>query len=221
MSGEDGRTSIGIIGAGALGSNLARALAQRGLSAVISNSRGPESLSGLVRELGPTITAGTAAEAARCDVVVLAVPWLALPRALEGLPPWDGRIVVDATNPLAVVDPGSPEAADPDDPLAASGVRAIDTGGLPSSEVVRYLVPGARLVKAFNHFAVERLPDPEVGGGRRVMFLSGDDASAKAEVGHLIERLGLHPVDLGSLAVGGPLAAAPFGPLAMSELVRL
>lgn len=212
--------SIGIIGVGALGTNLARALARRGLPAVISNSRGPASLAALVAELGPAITAVTTEDAARADMVVLGVRWGDLPAALTGLPDWDGRIVVDATNPLAAVDPDAPEASDPSNPLAAYGLRVVDTGGRLSSEVVRDLVPGARLVKAFNHFGVELLPHPEVSGGQRVLFYSGDDAAAKAEVRTLIEQLGMYPVDLGALHVGGTLAAMPFGPLAGAEFVK-
>ena len=66
------RVSIGIIGAGALGSNVARLLAKSGISATIANSRGPESLMGLVKELGPLIKAGTAKEAASADIVLVA-----------------------------------------------------------------------------------------------------------------------------------------------------
>ncbi len=129
--------SIGIIGAGALGSNLARALVKSRQSAIISNSRGPASLAKLVQELGPTIKAGTTEEAAKADVVVLAVRWVDLKQALGGLPAWNGRIVVDATNPVEWIDPNSPDASDPSNPLAAYGIKAIDLGGRYSSSMVR------------------------------------------------------------------------------------
>ncbi|WP_321912692.1 NADPH-dependent F420 reductase [Burkholderia cepacia] len=212
---------IGIIGAGALGSNLAKALANRQLSAIISNRRGPESLAALVDELGPSIQAGTVEQAAKCDLVVLAVRWDDLEAALHGLPAWNGRIVVDATNALAALDPDSPEAADPDNPLAAYGIKVVDTNGRLSSEIVAERVPGARLVRAFNHFEVELLPEPDVSGGQRVMFYSGDDLDAKRTVGELIEQLGMIPIDLGDLIVGAALTATPFGPLSMANFIRM
>src|SRR6266446_8531664 len=101
--------SIGIIGVGALGSNATRLLAKSGISATIANSRGPESLSGLVGELGPSIKAGTVGEAASADIVLVAVRWVDLGKALGGLPAWNGRIVIDGTNPVAFLDPRSEE----------------------------------------------------------------------------------------------------------------
>ena len=75
--------SIGIIGSGAIGTAFARTLARAGIEATISNSRGPDSLKDLVRELGPAIKAGTREEAARADIVLVAVNWTKLPAALE------------------------------------------------------------------------------------------------------------------------------------------
>src|SRR5712671_4846613 len=129
--------SIGIIGAGALGSNLARAFAKAGIPAVISNRRGPASLAKLVEDLGPTIKAGTTQDAAKADIVFLALRWVDLKRVLGGLPAWNGRIVVDGTNPVEWIDPGSPDAKDPANPLAAYGIKAVDLGGRHSSSVVR------------------------------------------------------------------------------------
>lgn len=213
--------TIGIIGSGALGSNVARALASKGQSAILSNSRGPDSLSDLVAELGSTITAGTVAEAATADIVVLAMPWVALEGVLADLPDWNGRIVIDGTNPVLFLEPGSPEANDPTNPLAAYGIKAADTGGRHSSAIVADLVPGARLVKAFNHLDVNVLPHPEAGGGQRVLFYSGDDVEAKGTIRGLLETIGFFPIDLGPLDVGGPLASLPFGALAMHNLVRI
>lgn len=213
--------TIGIIGSGALGSNFARALAKAGISAIISNKRGPESLSGLVAELGETITAGTVAEAASADIVVLAMPWVALSDVLADLPDWNGRIVIDGTNPVIFLAPDSPERNDPTNPLAAYGIKAVDLGGRDSSAIVAEMVPGARLVKALNHLDVNVLPQPTAAGGQRVLFVSGDDADAKALVRGLLEKAGFFAIDLGPLAVGAPLAALPFGPLAMHNLVRI
>ena len=213
--------SIGIIGAGALGSNLARAFAKAGISAVISNRRGPESLAGLVEELGPTIKAGTTEEAAKADIVFVAIRWADVKNVLGALPAWNGRIVVDGTNPVEWIDPNSPDADDPANPLAAYGIRAVDLGRRHSSSVVRELVPGARLVKAFNHLDVRVLPEPEASGGRRVLFYSGDDADAKTTIRSLIEKAGFFAVDLGALDVGGPLASLPFGPLSGVSFVKI
>ena len=148
--------TIGIIGSGAIGTAFARTLARAGIEATISNSRGPDSLKELVRELGPAIKAGTREEAARADIVFVAVNWTKLPAALAGLPEWGGRIVIDANNPIEA-------------PL----FKPVDLKGRVSSEVVADLVPGARVVKAFNHLRAEVLAaDPRVGRrpARAVLF---------------------------------------------------
>ncbi|MFA6310540.1 MAG: NAD(P)-binding domain-containing protein [Sterolibacterium sp.] len=212
---------IAIIGSGALGSNIARALASKGIAATIANKSGPASMAKLVAELGPTITAGTIDEAARADIVLVAVPWVALGTLLSGLPAWNNRIVIDATNPVLFLDPDSPDAKDPSNPLATFGIKAIDLGGKYSSAVFREMVPGARVVKAFNHLGAAVLTEPEVAGGRRTLFYSGDDAAAKGEVRKLLETAGYFPVDLGSLDVGGPLMELPFGALAMNNFVKI
>ena len=213
--------TIGIIGAGALGSSVARLLAKSGISATIANSRGPESLGHLVGELGPSIKAVTAKEAASADIVLVAVRWVDLEKTLGGLPAWNGRIVIDGTNPVAFLDPGSPDAKDPNNPLAAYSIRALDLGGKHSSEVFRGFVPGARIVKAFNHLDASVLAEPAKSGGQRALFYSGDDADAKAEARKIIEQTGNFPVDLGALDVGGPLASVPFGSLAAINFIKI
>ena len=196
--------SIGIIGAGNIGSAFARALARAGLSATIANSRGPQSLAPLVEELGPAISAGTREEAASKDIVLVAVKWSKLPEALNGLPDWGGRIVIDANNPIEA-------------PL----FRPAELNGRVSSEVFAELVPSAKVVKAFNHLQPALVSnDPRAEGGRRVLFVSGDDARAKAQVTALIDRLGFFPMDLGLLAIGGRLAQFPGGPLPTHNLVK-
>src|SRR5712691_3328130 len=116
--------TIGIIGSGAIGTAFAQTLARAGIEATISNSRGPESLKELVRELGPSIKAGTREEAARADMVFVAVNWTKLPAALAGLPKWSGRIVIDANNPIEA-------------PL----FKPVDLQGRVPSEVFAELVP--------------------------------------------------------------------------------
>jgi predicted dinucleotide-binding enzyme len=212
---------IGIIGSGTLGSNIARALAKKGLSATIANKEGPASMANLIKELGSTIKAGIIEEAASADIVILAVPWVALEKLLAGLPAWNNRIVIDATNPVLFLDPNSPDAKDPTNPLAVFGIKAVDLGGKYSSSIVRILVSGARLVKTFNHLDAKVLSEPEVLGGKRTLFFTGDDASAKAEVRKLLEAIGYFPLDLGVLDVGGPLMELPFGALAMSNFIKI
>ena len=197
-------STIGIIGAGAIGAAFARALSRQGIELVIANSRGPESLASLVAELGPTARAGTREEAAAQPVVLVAVNWSKLPTALAGLPALDGRIVIDANNSIE-----------------APSFKAVDLQGRMSSEVFAEWVPGARVVKAFNHLAAGLLErDPAAEGGRRVLFVSGDDADAKAQVVDLIERVGFFGIDLGTLSVGARLAQFPGGPLPILNLVR-
>ena len=196
--------TIGIIGAGNIGAAFARALAKQNIPAIISNSRGPESLASLVQTLGPSVRAGTREEAAAQDIVLVAVNWSKVPAALAGLPDWNGRIVIDANNSIEA-------------PL----FQPANLGGRMSSEVFADLVPGARVVKAFNHLQPHLVSgDPRAEGGQRVLFYSGDDARAKSEIAGLIEQLGFFGIDLGSLAVGARLVQFPGGPLPALNLVK-
>jgi predicted dinucleotide-binding enzyme len=213
--------TFGIIGAGALGSSVARALAKAGIPATIANSRGPETLADLVKDVGPTLKAGTLAEAAAADIVLVALRWEDAERVLTALPAWNGRIVIDGTNPVAFLAEGSPERNDPTNPLAAYGIKAIDLGGPPSTEIIAGFVPGARVVKAFNHLDVNVLAEPALNGGQRVLFYSGDDVAAKAEVRAILEKMGFFAVDLGTQAVGGPLAQLPFGALSTTNFIKV
>lgn len=196
--------NIAIIGAGAIGSAIARILSRAGVAATIANSRGAESLAALREELGPLITPVGIEEAAKADVVFLAVPWSKIPDAVRGLPDWNGRIVIDANNAIEV-----------------PAFRAVDLGGRASSSVIADLLPGARVVKAFNHLQAAVLAgDPQAEGGRRVLFVAGDDADAKATVHQLIDQLGFAGIDLGTLDGGGRLSQFPGGPLPTLNLVR-
>ena len=196
--------NIGIIGAGAIGTAIARILARAGIEAVIANSRGPQSLTGLAQELAPHTRPVSVQEAAAADMVFLAVNWSKLSAAVTGLGPWGSRIVIDANNPIE-----------------APGFKPVPLGGLTSSEVVAKLLPGARAVKAFNHLNPAVLAsDPHSEGGQRVLFLAGDDEAAKAAVADLVRRLGYLDIDLGRLAEGGRLMQFPGGPLPALNLVR-
>jgi 8-hydroxy-5-deazaflavin:NADPH oxidoreductase len=90
---------IGIIGGGNIGLAFAKTLSRAGIAATIANSRGPDSLKEAVAALGPTIKPGTREQAAAAEIVLIAVNWSKLPQAVAGLPPWRGRIVIDANNP--------------------------------------------------------------------------------------------------------------------------
>jgi predicted dinucleotide-binding enzyme len=198
--------SIGIIGAGAIGAALAERFVAAGEKVVVSNSRGPETLQRWASRIGPGLTVASVKEAAAEEIVVLAVPWRRLEDAVAatGITDWDSRIVIDPTNPL-----GPPD------------FKVADLGGLTSSEVVAGLVPGARLVKAFNTLAPQVLgADPRTPAGRRVIFLSGDNASANNDVAGLIATAGWAPVDLGPLTAGGRLQQFPGGPLPTLNLLQ-
>jgi hypothetical protein len=189
---------VGIIGAGRLGQAMARTALRAGRRVVIANSRGPESLAPVVSELGDRVTAGTVEEASALGIVVIAVPWDHVPAAVQGNE-WNGQIVVDATNDWA----------------------ADNLGGKTSSEVVADLVKGARVVKAANTLGADVLSaDPLAAGGRRVIFVSGDDADAKADVVKLFEEAGFAAIDLGDLATGGAMQQIHH-PLAGLNLIRL
>src|SRR5258705_1205334 len=92
--------TIGIIGSGAIGTAFARTLARAGIEATISNSRGPDSLTQLIRESGPSIQAGAREQAARADIVFVAVNWTKMPAALGRLPDCGGPLVIEANNPI-------------------------------------------------------------------------------------------------------------------------
>ena len=189
---------IGIIGAGRLGQAMARTALRAGRPVVIANSRCPESLAAVVSALGEGVSAGTVDEAASADVVVIAVPWDRVSAAVKQLT-WSGQVVIDATNDFA----------------------ADDLEGRTSSELVADLVAGARVVKAANTLSADVLgSDPQQAGGRRVIFISGDDADAKAKVVALFQDAGFAAIDLGDLATGGAMQQIHH-PLAGLNLIRL
>jgi 8-hydroxy-5-deazaflavin:NADPH oxidoreductase len=196
--GPGDRNLVGVIGAGHLGQAMARTARRAGRDVVIANSRGPESLTSVVSALGDGVSAATVSEAAAAGIVVIAVPWDSVPQAVQGIE-WDGQVVIDATNDWA----------------------ADHLNGRTSSELVADLVAGARVVKAGNTLGAEVLgSDPHEAGGRRVMFISGNDPAAKAEVVGLFQDAGFAAIDLGDLATGGAMQQIHH-PLAGVELIRL
>lgn len=179
---------IGIIGSGMIGETAARLFVKAGHEIAISNSRGPESLKELVRELGPQARATHVEDASAFgEVVLLAVPlkaYRSLPRAQLS-----GKIVIDAMNYYPQRD------------------GQIDFKGHASSEFVAQHLPGARIVKAFNTLYFVPLGKEGKPGAppedRLVLFVAGDDAEAKQTVSRLIDQIGFTPIDTGRLATGG------------------
>jgi predicted dinucleotide-binding enzyme len=167
------------------------------------------------------IKAGTAQEAASADIVLVAVRWVDLGKSLGDLPAWNDRIVIDSTNPVVFLDPNSPDTKDPGNPLAAYGIKAIDLGGRHSSEVFRELVPGARVVKAFNHLDAHVLPERQYRAAGVPYSIRATTAARRPRWRKIIEKTGYFPVDLGVLEVGGPLASLPFGSLAAINLIKI
>jgi predicted dinucleotide-binding enzyme len=182
-------TTIGLIGAGHIGSQVARLSVLNDYDVVISNSRGPETLSDLVSELGPRARAGTAAEAAKAgDIVVVTVPlknYAAVP-----VEPLVGKIVIDTNNYYPERDGHIPE---------------LDDESTTTSELLQAHLPKSKVVKAFNHiYAAQLTTDGKPAGtpGRRALVIAGNDAQARATVTHLLDQFGFDTVDAGPLKEG-------------------
>jgi predicted dinucleotide-binding enzyme len=166
---------IGTLGAGEVAQAFALHLLKAGHEVLLSNSRGPGSLTQLVSKLGKGARAVTMDEAAQAPIVVLAVPWPKVEAVLRKLPDWEGRILIDATNHFLL-----------------PSMELADSKGRLSSEIISELAPSAKVVKALNTLYASNLArDPKVGEGRRIILISGDDRGAKDEVSGLLQALGL------------------------------
>jgi 8-hydroxy-5-deazaflavin:NADPH oxidoreductase len=181
-------SKIGIVGAGRIGQALAVRFAAVGRDVMLSNSRGPDTVAAVVGSLGGGVCAGTVEEAARFgDLVAVAIP----PRAIHELPPepFAGKIVMDANNYFPGADDRLPE---------------LDADETTSSELLASLLPGARVVKAFNAIQFRRLLDhsrPELPPEERLAIpVAGDEPDAKRVVLDLIDEIGFTGVDTGTLA---------------------
>ena len=179
-------TTVGFIGAGHIGSQVARLAIKSGYDVIISNSRGPATLSDLVAELGPRARAATPAEvAAAADLVVVTIPL----KAYKTVPaaPLAGKIVIDTNNYYPQRDGQIPE---------------LDTDSATSSELLQAHLPKSKVVKAFNHIYAAQLTTDGTPPGtpnRRALAIAGDDAGAKKAVTELLDRFGFDTVDVGSL----------------------
>jgi predicted dinucleotide-binding enzyme len=195
--------SSAIVGFGKIGQALAKAFARSGIEVSVATTRDPESFASAAAAIGPTIIPKKLAEALKADIVFLAVRFESHRHVAKALPTWQGKTIIDAMNVLA---------------------PAEDLSGLLSSAVVANAFRGARLVKGFNHLPASTLAtDPNVSGGRRVVFLSSDDEGAAAQVATLGEQLGFAPVNLGKLDEGGALVHARdkrWGPLIFQDLFK-
>ena len=193
-----------IIGAGNVGRALAKAFARKGVEVILASRRSPEELAPVAKAIGPTVIPKSLQDAVKADVLLLAVPFKMYQDFAKTMESWRGKIVIDVTN--------------------AYGVAPAELNDRPSSVVIAEALPGAALVKAFNHIAAEVLEqDPQVEGGRRVLFISSDDENATAKVAALVTQLGFAPVALGKLAEGGLLIQArgsSWAPLIFQDLFK-
>jgi len=182
-------TTIGFIGSGNIGGNLARAAAAKGYDVVVSNSRGPDALASLVDELGPSARAATPAEAAEAaDIAVVSVPF----HAIGSLPAQQlaGKLVIDPNNYY---------------PHRDGAIAELDAESTTTSELLQAHLPGATVVKAFNHIAAAHILEHAKPAGaerRRALGIAGDEGDAKARAIALVDELGFDVVDVGPLAEG-------------------
>jgi predicted dinucleotide-binding enzyme len=181
--------TIGLIGAGHIGSQVARLAAKSGYDVVISNSRGPDTLSALVAELGPRARAATPADAAKAgDIVVVTIPlknYRSVPVA-----PLVGKIVIDTNNYYPERDGHIPE---------------LDNETTTTAELLQSHLPQSKVVKAFNHIYAAQLTTDGLPAGaknRRALVIAGNDREAKASVTHLLDQFGFDTVDAGPLSEG-------------------
>src|SRR6188508_518258 len=181
--------TLGLIGAGHIGSQVARLAVRSGYNVVISNSRGPETLSGLIAELGSSARAGTVMDAAQSgDIVVVSVP-LKNYRTVP-VEPLAGKIVIDTNNYYPQRDGHIPE---------------LDDESTTTAELLQAHLPTSKVVKAFHHIYAAELTthgQPAGSPNRRALVIAGDDASAKATVTKLLDLFGFDTVDAGPLKEG-------------------
>ena len=180
-------TTLGIIGAGKIGTNVATAAINAGYTVIVSNSRGPESLTDLVSELGPGASAATVEEAAtRSDMVLVAIPLSQ--RETVPVGPLRGKLVIDANNYY---------------PQRDGRIEALDTNASTTSELLQAHLLESHVVKAFNNIYAREIPTGGMPAGtenRRALPIAGHDAVAKTAVTHFLDSLGYDAVDLGPLS---------------------
>jgi 8-hydroxy-5-deazaflavin:NADPH oxidoreductase len=196
--------TVGFIGSGHIGSTVARLSVAAGYHVVMSNSRGPQTLTGLVDELGPLARAATGDQAAaEGDLVVLTIPL----RAAQSVPaaPLAGQLVIDTCNYY---------------PQRDGQIAELDSGSLTSSELIARHLASAQVVKAFNNIVYRHLlalSRPAGAADRSFLPIAGDDGQAKQRVREFLDSIGYGAVDTGPLAEswrqepGTPVYGAPYG----------
>jgi predicted dinucleotide-binding enzyme len=198
-------TTVGFIGSGRIGGTVARLSVAAGYRVIMSNSRGPQTLTGLVDELGPHAEAATGEQAAtEGDLVVLTIPL----RAHQSVPvaPLAGKLIIDTCNYY---------------PQRDGQIAELDTGSLTSSELIQQHLATAQVVKAFNNIFYRHLlalSRPAGAADWSYLPIAGDDADAKARVIAFLDAIGYGTVDAGPLAEswrqqpGTPVYGTPYGP---------
>jgi predicted dinucleotide-binding enzyme len=198
-------TTVGFIGSGSIGSTVAKLAAAAGYDVVLSNSRGPETLAGLVAEIGPRARAATAAEAATAgDLVVVSVPF----KAFRDLPVTEltGKVVLDTNNYY---------------PPRDGQFAELGEGKRTSSELEQEHLAGAHVVKVFNNIFFRHLASlarPSGAADRTALPIAGDDAAANHAAAGFLDRIGYDVVEVGPLAESWrfepetPVYGLPYGP---------
>ena len=180
-------STIGFIGSGHIGSQVARLAVARGYDVVLSNSRGPETLADLVAELGPKARAVTALQAGtEGDIVVVTIPLKAIGKV--PVEPLAGKIVIDTNNYY---------------PQRDGHIRELDEEKTTTSELLQAHLPKSKVVKAFNHIYAAELTthgQPPGTPNRRALVIAGNDAEAKAVVTTMLDKFGFDTVDAGPLS---------------------
>ena len=202
-------TTLGLIGAGHIGSQVARLAVANGYDVVLSNSRGPETLAGLVAELGPRARAATPIEAAKAgDLVVVTIPL----KHYRSVPvePLEGKIVIDTNNYY---------------PQRDGHVAELDDESTTTSELLQAHLPKSKVVKAFNHiYAADLTTHGQPAGtrSRRALVIAGDDLAAKATVTKMLDAFGFDTVDAGPLLEGWRIQrdTPGYGPRRTAEELR-
>ena len=201
--------TIGLIGAGHIGSQVARLSIRHGYDVVISNSRGPETLQDLIRDLGPQARAGTPAQAAEAgDIVVVTIPL----KNIGDVPvaPLAGKIVIDTNNYY---------------PQRDGHIAELDNESTTTSELLQAHLPTSKVVKGFNHiYAAQLTTDGQPAGtrNRRALVIAGNDEQAKAVVTRLLDQFGFDTVDAGPLKEGWRIQrdTPGYGPRRTAEELR-
>ncbi len=202
-------TTIGFIGAGNIGAQVARVSIAAGHDVVLSNSRGPDTLASLIAELGPKARAATAEEAAKAgEIAVVSIPLKNI--GTVPVAPLAGKIVIDTNNYY---------------PQRDGHIVALDDESTTTAGLLQTHLPSSRVVKAFNQIYASQLTTegkPSGTANRRALVIAGDDAAAKQQVTALLDAFGFDAVDAGPLAEGRRIQrdTPGYGPSHNADQVR-